>query len=205
MKGILNYCTYRKHYYALLCCTLFSFLFTSAQNPIVTENNLPGNPSTEWDIIGAGDLSIQGFATDISVNRGNTVHFKIKTDATDYSIAIYRLGYYNGNGARKVGDAVISASLPQTQPDPFQDTATGLVDCGNWTESAHWDIPATAVSGIYIAKLTRADNNGSSHIVFIVRDDASTADLFFQTSDATWEAYNVYGGNSLYVGTTSLP
>ncbi|MEI9808723.1 MAG: hypothetical protein WDO16_13165 [Bacteroidota bacterium] len=63
--------------------------------------------------------SIQGFATDISANKGQTVHFKIKTDASDYTIEIYRIGYYNGDGARKVGDGVVTASLPQTQPRSF--------------------------------------------------------------------------------------
>jgi hypothetical protein len=38
-------------------------------NEIVTENCLPGNPASEWDVSGAGDASIQGFATDISVNQ----------------------------------------------------------------------------------------------------------------------------------------
>ncbi len=56
------------------------------------------------------------------------------------------------------------------------------------------------VSGIYIAKLVRPDTGGASHIVFVVRDDASTSDLLFQTSDTTWQAYNDYGGNSLYNG-----
>jgi hypothetical protein len=46
-------------------------------------------------ISGVGDLSIQGFATDISVNKGSTIHFKIDVNpATTYSIKIYRLGYY---------------------------------------------------------------------------------------------------------------
>src|SRR5687767_11492664 len=63
-----------------------TFLFISvsnsvAQNAIVDENKLVGNFPSEWDIYGAGDLSIQGFATDISVNKGNTVDFKI--DVTD--------------------------------------------------------------------------------------------------------------------------
>src|SRR3954465_4549814 len=97
-------------------CILLNTFHVYAQNAIVTENALPGNPASEWDISGAGDLSIQGFATDISVNKGETVHFKIKTDASSYSISIYRLGYYGGNGARKVGTGVITASLPQTQP-----------------------------------------------------------------------------------------
>jgi hypothetical protein len=201
---MLKTCTYRKHLMAF-CCTLLSFIISTAQNPIVTENAIDGNPASEWDISGAGDLSIQGFATDISVNKGGTIHFKIKTDASAYTIKVYRIGYYNGKGARYMGDGTVSATLPQVQPEPLEDAATGLVDCGNWSESGHWNVPASAVSGAYIARLQRTDNNGASHIIFIVRDDASTSDLLFQTSDATWQAYNVYGGNSLYVGTTSFP
>src|SRR5687768_17510074 len=52
------------------------------QNPIVCENLLAGAPASEWQVVGAGDSSIQGFATDISVNRGSTVRFKIDTTAT---------------------------------------------------------------------------------------------------------------------------
>ncbi|MBB6612666.1 DUF4082 domain-containing protein [Pontibacter sp. Tf4] len=170
---------------------------------IKAENELPGNPEAEWQISGAGDRTIQGFATDISYNRGETARFKIKTDASAYTIKIYRLGYYQGNGARFKGNATVTATLPQTQPACITNSATGLLDCGNWSESASWAIPADAVSGIYIAKLTKT-GGGSSHIVFIVRDDASTSDLLFQTSDATWQAYNVYGdnnnGRSLYTG-----
>jgi len=171
-------------------------------NPIVCENSKTGNPSSEWDITGAGDLSIQGYATDISVNRGQTARFKIDTPSTNYRLDIYRLGYYSGNGARKVATVEPTATLPQTQPNCLSHTATGLIDCGNWSESASWTIPSDAVSGIYFAKVIREDgtNTGSSHIVFIVRDDASTSDLLFQTSDTTWQAYNNYGGNSLYTG-----
>ncbi|KAF0189701.1 MAG: hypothetical protein FD165_2819, partial [Gammaproteobacteria bacterium] len=65
---------------------------------------------------------------------------------------------------------------------------------------ASWAVPADAVSGIYVAKLVRIDTGGASHVVFIVRDDAGSSDILFQTSDTTWQAYNQYGGNSLYVG-----
>ncbi|WP_229793794.1 N,N-dimethylformamidase beta subunit family domain-containing protein, partial [Salinimicrobium marinum] len=183
-----------------LLCT-FS---TLGQNPVVLENSRPGNPASEWQIDGAGDRSIQGYATEISYNRGETARFKIKTNASAYSIRIYRLGYYQGLGARFQGNGAVTANLPQTQPLCITESETGLLDCGNWAESGNWQIPANAVSGIYIAKLTRQDTGGSSHITFIVRDDGSNADLFFQTSDATWQAYNVYGdnnnGKSLYTG-----
>src|SRR5215469_7508489 len=66
-------------------------------NAIVCENQIAGTPSTTWDISGSGDPSIQGFATDISYNKGGTVTFKISTPAKAYSITIYRMGYYQGN------------------------------------------------------------------------------------------------------------
>jgi len=43
---------------------------TSPANAIEAENCLPGTPQSQWDISGAGDPSIQGFATDISFNVG---------------------------------------------------------------------------------------------------------------------------------------
>ncbi len=187
----------------------YSWSFTTGVDPcstggnlIVCENSKVGNPSNEWDISGAGDTSIQGFATDISVNRGQTARFKINTPSTNYRLDIYRMGYYAGNGARKIATVQPSAALPQNQPNCLNNTATGLIDCGNWTESASWTVPTDAVSGIYFAKVVREDgaNTGASHIVFIVRDDASTSDIVFQTSDTTWQAYNDYGGNSLYAG-----
>jgi hypothetical protein len=169
-------------------------------NPIVCENSKPGNPPSEWDISGAGAASIQGSATDISVDQGGTVRFKIDTDAAAYRIDIYRLGYYNGMGARLV-DTVLSYAAPQIQPVCFGDFATGLIDCGNWQESAAWTVPSDATSGIYFAKLIRDDGTpGTSHIVFVVRDDNVASELLFQTSDTTWQAYNDYGGNSLYTG-----
>ncbi len=172
----------------------------SPANAIVAENCLAGVPKSEWDIDGVGDYSIQGFATNISVNRGSTVSFKVQTDAPAYRFDIYRMGYYGGMGARKVASVLPTAELPQSQPSCLNDVATGLIDCGNWSVSGSWSVPADAVSGIYFAKLVRTDTGGASHIIFVVRNDGSTSDLLFQTSDTTWHAYNRYGGNSLYSG-----
>jgi hypothetical protein len=124
----------------------------------------------------------------------------VKTDAAGYSIDVYRLGYYGGLGARKVATLQPSATLPQSQPACLSDATTGLVDCGNWAESASWDVPSDAVSGVYVAVLRRADTGGTSHVVFVVRDDDGGSDVLVQTSDTTWQAYNRYGGNSLYTG-----
>ena len=171
---------------------------SSPANAIEQENCLPGSPQSDWDVTGAGDPTIQGFATDISVNVGQTVYFKINTAATAYTIDIYRMGYYSGKGARLVTSILPSATLPQAQPACLTDSSTGLVDCGNWAVSASWAVPATVVSGIYFAHLIRTDTGGDSHIVFIVRNDTSHSAILFQTADETWEAYNGYAGSSLY-------
>jgi hypothetical protein len=167
-------------------------------NDIVCENSKTGSPSSVWDISGAGDSTIQGFATDISVNQGGTVFFKINTNAKAYTITIFRMGYYSGNGARQIATISPMVALPQTQPACKTDSTTFLYDCGNWAVSALWPVPSNATSGIYFALLKRTDTGGENHIVFIIRNDASHSDVLFQTNDETWQAYNGYGGHSVY-------
>ena len=112
----------------------------------------------------------------MSANPGDTVRFKIKTPATRYHMDIYRMGYYQGNGAAGWPPrSQPTANLPQTQPTCLNDTApTGLVDCGNWAVSASWAVPSTAVSGVYFARLVRDDTSGTSHIVFVVGTTRAT-------------------------------
>lgn len=173
---------------------------TCTGNAIVCENQLLGTPDSEWDVRGAGDPSIQGFATKTSVNAGARVDFKINTTAKAYSIKIYRLGWYQVNhGAREVATISPSVVRPQTTPC-FTSAKTEVYDCGGWEVSASWDVPAAAVSGVYIARLIRTDDGGDSHIPFVVRNDGNTSDIVMQTSDSTWQAYNNYGGSEFYHG-----
>jgi N,N-dimethylformamidase beta subunit-like, C-terminal/Domain of unknown function (DUF4082)/Bacterial Ig-like domain (group 2)/Bacterial Ig domain len=169
---------------------------TAPQNAIEAENCNPG--TNEFDVSGSGDPTIQGFATDISVNVGQTINFKINTTASSYHIDIYRIGYYAGTGGRLITTIQPSAKLPQAQPACLTDSTTQLYDCGNWGVSASWTVPATAVSGVYVAAPVRTDTGGASQILFIVRNDSSHSDMLFQTSDESWQAYNDYGGHSVY-------
>lgn len=170
-----------------------------SSNAIVAENLLAGNPQSEWDVSGAGDSTLQGYATAMSVNVGQTVQFKVTDTAlAAYHIDIYRMGYYGGLGARKEATIASAQALRVNQAAPLTDPATGLIDCGNWSVTATWNVPTTAVSGVYFARLVRDDTGGASHVFFVIRDDSSHSDLLFQTSDSTWQAYNSYGGRSLY-------
>mmetsp|Transcript_31756 Transcript_31756/g.64557 ORF Transcript_31756/g.64557 Transcript_31756/m.64557 type:complete len:940 (+) Transcript_31756:135-2954(+) len=140
-----------------------SALVVSAQsnssfvNPIVEENSKAGADSKFWDVNGAGDPTIQGFATQISVAPGEDAIFKVNAPTvTSYRADIYRLGYYGGTGARKVA-TMRPPPGQQLQPDCRFENDTLLVDCSAWGESFRWRVPETAVSGLYIARLVRED------------------------------------------------
>jgi hypothetical protein len=157
-------------------------------NDIVRENQLPGDPPTEWDINGWGDPTIQGFGHDISINRGETIFFKIKTDSTDYRIDIYRMGYYGGMGARRVDTVKPSVKLPQHQPEGLRDEATRLYDCGNWEVSASWQVPSDATSGIYFARLVRQDSDLPSP------DSSGFSPITSGQAERNWRADNSQEG-----------
>ncbi|MGO4840656.1 hypothetical protein AB4144_51240, partial [Rhizobiaceae sp. 2RAB30] len=107
-----------------------SAIFSDAANKIVTENQQAGTPESTWAIHGSmdnqGDTQIEGFATQISTNAGQTVSFKVNTASSGYTLDIYRLGYYGGNGARLVSS--IHHSGATNQPNPLFNSATRTVD-----------------------------------------------------------------------------
>jgi len=173
----------------------------SCANPVACENALPGTPQSVWDVGGGEGTTIEGFADPFSVNVGASINFKIRTSATAYAVDIYRMGYYGGDGARLIASVTPNVSVSRNQPACNTSTASGLVDCGNWGVSATWSVPATAVSGVYFAHIYRTDSTSDENqIPFVVTNNASHSDVVFMTSDETWEAYNDWGGYSLYAG-----
>ncbi|MEV7966768.1 DUF4082 domain-containing protein [Sphaerisporangium sp. NPDC088356] len=159
-------------------------------NAVTCENSLTGNPSTEWETDSRG--TVEGYADQMSVNLGQTVNFKIRSSALALRVDIYRIGYYQGNGARKITSVPATASAARTQPSCPENTTTGMVEC-NWATVSSWTVPTTMVSGVYFAHVVRTDTDDDTHVVFVVRDDSRQSDILFKTSDTTWQAYNSWG------------
>jgi hypothetical protein len=97
----------------------------------------------------------------MSVNKGDSISFKVDSDTSNIHINIYRLGYYGGDGARSMVEN-LAPTGPTSQPDCARFADSGLIDCGNWAVTRSWTVPSTAVSGVYIANLTRNDTGGTS-------------------------------------------
>ncbi|MDH3459688.1 MAG: hypothetical protein OEM00_01685 [Burkholderiaceae bacterium] len=168
-------------------------------NTIVAENLRQG--TGEWRLTRpATAREIEGYASATSVNRGEVINLYVNTKAPTFALEVFRMGWYQGMGARRVlGPTVIAGTV---QVVPTVEPQTGLIDCA-WANpypltTANPGDPADWVGGVYLAKLTELTDGAQSYIVFVVRDDQRSADLLFQLSVTTYQAYNHWGGKSLY-------
>ncbi len=142
----------------------------------------------------SGPRTIQGYASQTSINHGESISFFVSTTQSSYRLDIYRMGWYSGAGARLI---LTVQNLPGTNYGvPVPDSSTGLI-------AAHWPVAYTLrtdtdwVTGVYQAKFT-ANNGSVGYTTFVVRDDSTPADILYQVPVATWQAYNNWGGKSLY-------
>ena len=170
----------------------------TAGNPIVVENCFPG--STGWRIVNAGSVAnggIEGYATATSINRGDSVDLKVKSGTgSTFRAEIYRSGYYGGAGARLF--SVIQGVPGVLQPACNKDNPTGLIDCSNWSTSLTLTTTASWPTGVYMIRIVRDDSNSDNQILLTVRDDSSHSQLLYGVGYSTFQAYNNYGGKSLY-------
>jgi hypothetical protein len=170
-------------------------------NPVRTENTKPG--TTAWRLVNpAVNGEIEGYASLTSVNRGGTIDIFVSTGDPSFGVNIYRVGWYGGAGAREV---YARTGMPGTrQAAPVHDPATHLVEA-RWSNPITITVPQSGdptdwASGVYLAKLTGASGK-ESYVIFAVRDDNRSSHLLFQLSVTTYQAYNTWGGYSLYTST----
>jgi hypothetical protein len=169
-------------------------LFAQSANPIQIENANRG--TTNWLITNtANNHEIEGYASLTSVNAGSNISFFVNTIDPQYTLTIYRLGYYGGLGGRRMTQPVTLTGI--AQPIPTPDPTYGMVEC-QWTNPYVFTVPANWVSGVYVAFLQGSVSGKQRYITFDVRNDGRASDLIFQSSVSTYQAYNAWGGTSLY-------
>jgi hypothetical protein len=129
---------------------------------------------------------IEGFCSHTSIRAGETLQVYVSTKpASEFTLDIFRMGYYGSTGARRV--LQFESIKGKTQREPVVGK-NRLREC-HWEPSVSLKIPKDWMSGVYIGKLTSRRENLQSYVIFIVRDDRK-ADFIFQCSDNTWQAYN---------------
>ncbi len=163
-------------------------------NAIVLENQKTG--TTAWKITSRSTVEIAGYAAATSVNKGESLPIKVSLgQAGNYTLDVYRLGYYGGAGGRLITSS--GTLRGANQAIPVEKPGTRLVEC-NWSTSYTLQIGDDWTSGLYLGNLTDQKTGKQAQFWFVVRDDNGTSDILFQSSFTTFLAYNTFGGSSLY-------
>jgi hypothetical protein len=172
-----------------------------SRNPIALDNDRPG--TSAWRITKlAQRREIEGYASAASVPLGGTIGLSVSTSVPkSYQIEFFRIGWYGGLGGRLVvpegeGGAIGPLS-GEPQPTPVAGSGPEYLIEARWPVAYTLKVPTTWTSGYYVAKLTREDGF-ERYVIFVVRDPRSTAPILMQASITTWQAYNDWGGKSLY-------
>ncbi len=170
------------------------------QPSIAEENRRPGTsawrlPGPAADLGGVASGSISGYVSEQAVLPGQLERIYVSAPgARSGRIRIFRMGWYGGAGGREV---LVSDPLALArQPRCRHSWRTGLTACG-WHPTLTFRIPPGLASGVYIARLSASD--GQSDCLFVVRSRVTPA-LLAQLPTATYQAYNAWGGDSLYPG-----
>jgi len=172
---------------------------------IAAENRAAGTtawrlPGPSYLIGGAARGAIAGYVAEQAIAAGESESIYVNAPrARTVSLQVYRMGWYGGNGGRLV---LQSAALPaRSQPPCAHRSATGLTEC-RWHATLSFPIPTALASGVYIVKL-HASTGAQSDCLFVVRP-AHRTPLLVEIPTASYEAYNAWGGDSLYPGGSKL-
>ena len=114
--------------------------------------------------------------------------------ATTATWQLWRMGYYGGALGR-----LITSGGPVTiplQPAKVVDPVTGAVSAP-WSVVLTFNVPSDAITGVYVLKLKAPQ--GDALIPLVVRERTPGAVILYSVSTNTYQAYNTWGGTSLYV------
>ena len=141
---------------------------------------------------------IAAYAGAPSYLRGQAVRLFVESHGRPFPYRIFRLGWYHGETGRLVASGRVASNPSQPSPSILDDRSNGakLLLTG-WRESAAFRVGAEWPSGFYLVRLDLDGGAGTSYASFVVRD-AQPGPIAVVLSTNTWQAYNTWGGVSLY-------
>jgi len=160
----------------------------------VPENKRPG--AADWVIHHLGaEHEIEGYAGLASVRTGEKIPLFVSTTARSFTVTAYRLGWYQGLGARQLWKSKTIRGGAQKH---------AVVTSGTNTVTTDWD-PVLHVptddwpAGAYLLKL-HAFSGGQRYVPVTVRSESCAGKVVLKNCVQTWQAYNTWGGYDLYKG-----
>jgi hypothetical protein len=164
----------------------------------VAENKLAG--TSAWRIIDQGpDNAINGYASAQSVLPGESFKLYVSTTASSFRVDAFRFGWYGGHEARLVWQSGRVAGRDQAAVD---------IASGTHMVTAPWQPSMTITTagwpeGSYLLRLNASDGP-QRYVPVTVRSASTAGKVVILDDNTTWQAYNTWGGYSLYQGPDGL-
>lgn len=163
------------------------------RNP-VPENSRPG--ASDWVIRHLGaEHEIMGYTGKASVLPGEPLPLFVSTTARSFTVTAYRLGWYQGHGARQLWKSKTVRGGAQAAASVSHATSTVSTDWDPLLTLPTDDWPA----GAYLLKLS-AESGGQRYVPVTVRSPSCAGKVVLKACVQTWAAYNLWGGYDLYKG-----
>ena len=160
----------------------------------MAENARPGDPHWVIRHLGA-EHEIEGYAGQVSVRQGESFPLFVSSTSAGYRVTAFRLGWYQGDGARKVWQSGPLRGHQQNGPVLAGPTNTIRTD---WDPAL--DVPTDDwPPGSYLLRLD-ADSGGQRYVPVTVRSASTAGKVVLKNGVETWQAYNTWGGYDLYKG-----
>ncbi|MGW4563469.1 N,N-dimethylformamidase beta subunit family domain-containing protein [Streptomyces sp. NPDC004561] len=158
------------------------------------ERDAPGTDAWRLGPNGPPD-AVAGYADRVSVTPGESFGLHVSTTAASFRVSAFRVGWYGGRQARRIW---ASGRIPgRAQPAPHTLPATRTVRA-DWPVTLHVDTSGWP-EGAYLLRL-EADTGRQRYVPLVVRSADGAGRTILLHAPATWQAYNRWGGSSLYAG-----
>lgn len=164
------------------------------------ENRRPGTNS--WKIAKGAGRGIEGYAGTTYAAVGDHVALYVSTAASSFRVRAYRMGWYQGLGARLVWTSGAVRGAPQ--PACGLAAATNTVSCQSWAPSTTLTVTDRFPPGDYLLELVGAGGQ-ESYVPLTIWDPASHATYLIKNDVMTWQGWNAYGGYDFYRGRGNCP
>ncbi len=157
-----------------------------SEQPLLTasDERIPDNVGSV-----AESYSLGGYASKLSVTPGETLDFHISTSFSGpMSLNIYREGEFRQ----------LIHTIENVDAGQYDCAGKYAVGC-DWPVVLRFTVPSDWSSGVYTVDIP-INSGGKRYIIFWVREAVPGANgrILFLSSVNTYNAYNTYGGKSLY-------
>lgn len=134
------------------------------------------------------------YASQGSVLSGEAIDLHVSTVEPNYRTEVFRIGDYDGKGGGRVG---VQGPFPGKHHLPAKEDSRSKATAAYWPVSGQIDT-AGWEPGFYLVHVIAGKNKIDFPVM--VRSENATGKVAYVSTATTWQAYNQWGGRSLYKG-----